>query len=206
MVQFRWQVTHVSNLCERLKVNSTLFNFEYNGSVVRGIYFVDTQSLLIGIEDFNVSWFVQFDEELSVVAKIPNDIFNKIKSYFYNYEKNKYETNAFYGNLRIALSKLTLSQIAKLTNDEIKKYLKATRTKDKTYDDEGDKPFFSHWRRQPEGMHPSKHNLDKTERYFGKRIRNICREMRISSVWTVEESEHCLDFMNLNKVKKDLLG
>jgi hypothetical protein len=204
-VQFRWQVSHITDLCERLKVNSTLFNFEYNGLAVRGIFFVDTQNILLGIESLNISWFMWFDENLATVPIIPNHIFKKIESYLYVPEREKPTTKPFFIKMQESLRKLTSSQILKPTNNEIKKYIKATRTSDKTYDDEGDKPFFSHWRRQPEEMHPSKHNLEKTERYFGKRIRNICRIMRISSVWVVEMNDHCLDFMNLEEIEKHLL-
>lgn len=203
-------IHNLNDICIRLQTNILLFNVIHNKLNANVIYFKDTITFLIGLKDNNVGWLIPVNRYQSISMMIPTESFKIIKnsldevSQILDGEKSytKHTTEPFFQSLLNSMINLKIDESKIPTRIQIQKAIEKTKTNDKKYDDEGDKPYFKNWRRNGirnnKEIEVSNKNLNKTYRTFGIDIMNICKRHNITSVWSINPTPNSFDFIDKN--------
>ncbi len=178
-------------VARREEVHSLLFGFEFKRLHVKGVYFAGPKTLTIAIAGVNVGWQIDIsDGKLS--ESIPNEVYVVIKEALRD-DVGSYTNKAFFIRLKAALERLVASGEARQAgHGELLVLLGLCKTKDKKYDEEGDRPYFDHWRR----VTPSSHGLTKIQRTFGRDVREHCYRHGVTGVWSNTSKPDSLVFLD----------
>ena len=159
-------------------LSSLIFGFTFSGLRVKGVYFDGPKTLTIGITDANVGWQADISEG-KLSAKIPRETYLVIKDALKD-EVGDYSNGPFFARLKVALERMVVSgESRQAGNAEVLELLANCKTKDKGYDEEGERPYFGHWKR----VRPSAEALSKIQRAFGRDIREHCYQHKVTGVW-----------------------
>lgn len=181
------------------------FNIEVGDMKFKGIYFSGTRTFLIGELGNTIAWQFSVKNGNTVNPFIPNDVFGVIRDKVFKAVNDK-RTTPFFEKLNDLIKNLPDESFLTETQKGIASLLKTAVTRDKTYDTDGDKPFFIGWRRNPKGDLPNSLNLNKTERLFGFDIRELCYKNNISSRWSSNANDQSFDFLNCINVKREIMN
>jgi len=88
-----------------------------------------------------------------------------------------------------------------VSEKDIIELLGYTKTRDKKYDKDGERPFFNHWRR----VRPTLESLNKIQRNFGWSIRQECFKNGVTAVFSETISNKSLEFLNPEKQKEAII-
>ncbi|MDD2690323.1 MAG: hypothetical protein PHX69_00895 [Simplicispira sp.] len=179
---------------------SILFAFQFKILQVRGVFFGRSKTLTIGISDKNVAW--QCDVTNGVLSeRIPGEAYAVIKEALVT-EDGIYKNKQFFLTLKSVLHDVASGAIIKSpTDNEITALLRNCKTKDKKYDQDGDNPFFDHWRR----VRPSMKHLQKIQRYFGSQVSEECFRNKVTGVWSPEPKDKSLLFLSPDRAVKEII-
>ncbi|WP_430404109.1 DUF6037 family protein [Fluviicola sp.] len=158
------------------------------------MFFYKSNTFLISHSNTQVAYTFSFNKWGDFSGGFPSEFYLSI-----HHELVKCTGSNKVGQIWDALDSFIL-QLTTADNEphdegDIKHYLGQTKTKDKKFDEEGEMPFFSNWRRNPQNRRASEDNLDKTERLFGKEIRKRCESENVSSVWSKSATKKSMDFL-----------
>ncbi|WP_346892563.1 DUF6037 family protein [Clostridium sp. UBA871] len=196
-------ICNLNKICNQLQTNILLFNIVHNKLNANVIYFKDTLTFLIGLKDNNVGWLIPVNRYQNISMMIPNESFKIIK---YNLDAigqvsdgektyTKHTTEPFFQSFLNSMINLKFEESKIPTMTDIQNGIQKTKTNDKKYDDEGNKPYFKNWRRN--GIREvSNKNLNKTYRTFGSDIMDICMKNNITSVWSINPTPNSFDFID----------
>lgn len=185
-MDFSEALKNADRICHEKNTKTLLYNFKFNVLRLTGIYFSTTKNIIISCNNVNSGWLIEVQKNHSISTRIPNDIYNKIKQFFYDSEMDTYTSvKPIFEALHIHLVNLTLTNTKEPNPNELIQCIETTRTTDSNYDEkgEGEKVFFKNWSRQTVRT-VSELNLKKTRRWFGQEIHLICKENNVSSVWS----------------------
>lgn len=178
-------------LSKKEENSSILFHFMFKKLNVRCIYFGNSKTMIIGFSDRNSAWNLNLSKG-RISEFIPNEAYKLINDVLK--EEESYSNKDFFITLKDIIEDLEEDTINSVTEDKIIEALGNTRTRDKKYDNEGEKPFFNHWRR----VRPTKDSLNKIERYFGEKVREECFNNNVTAVWSKEITSNSLVFLDEN--------
>ncbi|ANB91119.1 hypothetical protein MOVS_02970 [Moraxella ovis] len=184
--------------CENKTNNSFLFAYRFNELDVRGIFFANSKSMLIGIENYNCAWNLSIKtnrENLNYInTYIPNDIYIRISKSLRNDEN--YTNEQFFSALIDNLLQIVTQECIEGADDcEILALLANARFSTERYGrNDVERPFFHYWRR----VRPSVQSLDKIEDVFGNEVRQKCYRENITAVWSTNPTENSLEFLTRN--------
>jgi hypothetical protein len=177
-----------------------LFAYQFKDMVIRGVFFGRPKTLTIGISDRNVGWQCDLSNG-HLSEQIPKEAYRVIKDALK--EGDSYSNKPFFLELKAALSNIaSSSEVRSPTDEDIRFLLHNCKTQDKKYDQDGDKPFFDHWRR----VRPSSESLKKIQRYFGYQVREECFRNKVTAVWSAEPKEKSFYFLNPDIVVGEVLA
>lgn len=201
------KLQHYPKFIERvtdLQQERFLFDFDFAKIKFKCIIFTNTHTILLSkINNKIVGHMVNVSELGYFNGELPSEFYYAVKDSILE-ETGEYKISPLWQAFDECIKEIHVTLIENPSNDQILGYIKTTKTSDKSYDKEGEKPFFETWRRNGEDKKASIKNLEKTERYFGRKVREICEKNRISSVWTSEPSSKSLDFLNVDNVVSEL--
>lgn len=194
-------INNLTALCNRKSTDTILFSFEHNGIKGSVVFFLNSLTFMIGIKDYNVGWLASASKNF-MSESLPGDVFREIKDMldvveFVKTDKggyHKHSTAGLFQTISARMRNVQLDEIIVPTERELTEYIGRTRTKDKNYDKDGERPFFKTWSRNTNRGRVEEHNLEKTKRVFGKAIENHCRKNNISSVWSKTPTNKSLIF------------
>ncbi|WP_298316786.1 hypothetical protein [uncultured Aquimarina sp.] len=155
--------------------NSIIFHFIFKTLNVRCIYFGNSRTMIIGFSGRNSAWNLNLSNR-KISEFIPNEAYKLISDVLK--EEKTYSNKDFFITLKDTIENLKEESVNPVTENQILEALKETKTRDKNYDKEGEKPFFDHWRR----VKPSKESLNKIQRYFGDKVRKQCFYNSVTAV------------------------
>jgi hypothetical protein len=101
------------------------------------------------------------------------------------------------------LLELDIEKISGASESDIKNVIMKLRTSNKKYDPDGEKPYFIAWVRNKK-KHYSQRNNNKTARYFGYFIANLCKEQNVSSRWSDQIHDNSLAFLDIKEAEKEI--
>lgn len=130
----------MNDFASKSKKFSILFHFDFKSLNVSCVYFQKTQTIIIGLSERNAAWSIDISEG-NISEKIPNEAYKLISDMLKKDEI--YSNKSFFNALNETLIKLKQNEINYLTDSEILEKIKETKTNDKTFDKEGDKPFLT---------------------------------------------------------------
>ncbi len=165
-------INKLDALCKKEENNSILFHFAFKELNVRCIYFGNSKTMIIGFSGRNSAWNLNLSKG-KISEFIPNEAYKLISDTLK--EEGIYSNKDFFITLKDKIESLEREDVDNVTENQIIEALRNTKTRDKKYDREGDKPFFHHWRR----VRPSKESLNKIQRYFGDEIREECFKNKV---------------------------
>lgn len=201
-------INNLNKVCSQLNTDMLLFNVAHNKLKANIIYFKEPLTFLIGLKDNNAGWLLPVDRNQEISKVIPNEAFKIIKNSLDEVGNategeityTRHTTEPFFHSILNEMKNLSIDVACVPTAIEIERGLKKTKTDDKKFDDEGDKPFFKNWRRNgfrgDKQIEVSPENLSKTCRTFGHEIRKICKRNNITSVWSNTPTPNSLDFIS----------
>lgn len=198
MINIKNELPCLINKSQNENNECILFNFNFNGLTIRGMYFNKTKTVTIAIQGHNVAWQTNISNE-TISAWIPNEAYTIIKNAL---QKNGvYSNKDFFNKLKDELNAFcSQNNVVSPTEDEIKDILKDCKTNDKAYGNNGNKPFFKNWKR----VKPSKESLYKIQHYFGQEIRESCYKNKVTAVWSANVQQKSLQFLNPNDAKAEI--
>ena len=188
----------LNDCCDMQGSKSIIFGFNYKSLNIRCIFFQSTQTILIGFAERSVAWQIDISDN-RISEQIPNEVYRVINDLLKNSEE-KYSNRPLFDSLLKTIESLELSQIENAKNNDIIGLLEYTKTRDKKYDKEGDKPYFNHWRR----VDPSSESLYKIQRYFGKNVRESCWKNKVTAVFSENISPNSLTFLSVEDVEEEI--
>lgn len=199
------QLSNYPNFIQRvneLKQNKLLFDFTFVELKFKCILFTEINTLLISNISKNKGCIKSISNNGYLDGSLPRDFLNSVIENIKNHTgENK--ITPFWIELDTLFHEIDISKIEKIEDNEIISLFSTTKTVDKKYDREGDKPFFKTWRRNNiKGV--SEDNLNKTKNYFGYNIYKLCIHNKISSVWQNIPSLNSLSMLKIDEVKKDI--
>lgn len=183
------------NFCDGKNNNSFLFSYKFNDLIIRGIFFANSKSIIIGIESYNCAWSISIKlskENLYYInTYIPNYIYKKIFKLLKNGET--YSNEIFFSELISNLSQMiTQNNLEGANDNEILSLLENIRFSTERYNkNDVKRPFFHYWRR----VKPSIKSLNKIEDIFGSEIRQECYRNKITAVWSDKPTKNSLEFL-----------
>lgn len=186
------------NFCENKTNNSFLFAYKFKGLNVRGIFFANSKSIIIGLENYNCAWSIGVKtsrENLNYInTYIPNYIYKKICESLKNDEN--YTNKEFFSALVDYLSRIiTQDNLEGANDDEIVSLLENTKFSTERYSkNDVERPFFYYWRR----VKPSAKSLNKIEDVFGYEVRQECYRQCITAAWSSNPTRNYLEFLTRN--------
>ncbi|MFL1781123.1 hypothetical protein ABSA28_00840 [Candidatus Hepatincolaceae symbiont of Richtersius coronifer] len=194
-------ISIINSLKEKLpnlKHPSCLFSFDHNKLSFRCIYIIPNSTLLITTRNNSIAWNTYIDSETGYIDTfIPNDCFKEIANYVL--ENGKVENFFLKLQERLYISSNNIINIS--SNSELIEIMESCKTKDNKVH-EGERPFYDHPRR----VNPSTTNLKKINRIMGSDIHNFCLENKVTIVWTDIYKPNSLDYLELEKFKKQILS
>ncbi|NUH91353.1 DUF6037 family protein [Bacillus thuringiensis] len=203
-MDFKEALEHLDVICERQDTNRILFNFKFNEMKITGIYLSISKSILISCNNTNVGWVVEANENYNISTFIPKDIFGAISKFvLVEEEPGLPTTRVFFNKLKDHLMELPVEKVEIPTHKKFIETIGTTKTRDTKYDEkgQGEKIYFKTWSRHVVKK-VSPLNLQKTRRWFGKKIYEFCKENNISSVWASKPSKNIeLNFQFLDPTK-----
>jgi len=180
-----------------------LFDFKIGDIVFKCLLLVNTRVIIMSIKNNSIAFSIPFDEYGNIFGKLPNEIYYYIvEELKIIYHDNK--VNIMWKDFDKYLLELNIEKISEVNNNDIIDIIKTIKTKDKKYDDEGEKPYFKTWVRN-KVRDSSLTNYEKTARYFGYYIAKLAREQNISSRWEETIQAKSLDFLDSKKVEDEIL-
>ena len=196
MEDFSQVLPKLLSLSELSGNNSILFSFQFNSLGVRGVFFGASKTLTIGIADRSVAWQCDISNG-SLSEKVPRESYGIIGESLT--DKDGVRSNKpFFLKLKNVLDNLSTAD--EPSNGDIIGIIKNCKTRDKKYDEQGEKAFFDHWRR----VKPSADSLNKIQRYFGQEVRQECYQNQVTAVWSTEPKEKSLIFLNPVIAKEEI--
>lgn len=197
----REQIEHLKEVCERKNLISVIFKFIYQDVNFRGIYFNEANTILVGAEGHNVGWYFEVEND-KINTFLPQEVFEKLRPL---YKGKIIKTSELCNNMLAAILSLKEDEAEQINRRDLIDIIRKTKGNNSKSDKDHNKPFFDHWRRQPIGKRgPSPENLNKTAACFGYKIKKLCKDNNISSVWTAEPSEKSLNFLNVSNVEDEI--
>jgi len=181
-----------------------LFSFNMGEIVFKCLLLVDNRILMISIKNLSFGHSISFDKYGKFPGKVPIEFYNHIVSELENiYYSN--EVNLMWENIDRHLLTLNIEKISEVSNNDIIDIIETMKTKDKKFDPDGEKPFFDTWVRNTVKT-SSNMNYEKTKRYFGYYIANLCKKQNISSRWSKTPRIKSLDLLDIKKTENELLN
>ncbi|WP_433581641.1 DUF6037 family protein [Paenibacillus amylolyticus] len=195
------EIKNLIAICEEKSTDSILFNFEHNGIKGSVVFFLNSITFMIGIKDYNVGWLASVTNNY-LSESLPLDVFREIKNMLdvVEYVKtdkggyHRHSTSGLFQTISARMRSVQLDEVIIPAEQELIESIRRTRTKDRNYDMDGERPFFKTWSRNTYRGRVEAHNLEKTKRVFGRDIENHCRKNNISSVWSSTPTNKSLLF------------
>ncbi len=195
------EINNLCALCNYKNADTILFGFEHNGIKGSVVFFLNSITFMIGIKDYNVGWLASVTNNY-LSESLPTDVFREIKNMLdvVEYVKTdkggyfKHSTAGLFQTISTRMRNVQLEEIIIPTEQVLIDSIKRTRTTDRNYDKDGERPFFKTWSRNTNRGRVEVHNLEKTKRAFGKAIESHCRKNNISSVWSSTPTDKSLLF------------
>ena len=185
---------HLVELSKQSNQSRLLFTFEFYKLQFKCLFFYWSSTFLISNSNGQVAYMFALNDSGDFNGKLPNEFYLSIyKELTDSTGSNK--VTQLWEALSHHILTLTIKDIEPITHTDIAKFVRQTSTKDKDYDSEGAMPFFKNWRRNNERQKVSLDNLNKTERLFGREVRQRCFGENVSSVWSSVYSEKSDDFL-----------
>ncbi len=176
---------------QHCRSHSLIFHFEFKGKFFQCIFFGIPGILTIAVKDLNAGWQIDLSEG-KLSNWIPPEVYTHIKEILKN-NNDVYSNVEFFEYLKGVLETLSEKEdFSEPTKKEILEIIGMTKTSDKKYGSDGNKPFFDHWRR----VVPSNENLNKIKDHFGNSIRNLCQKNKVTAVWSAVPKDNSLMFLN----------
>ncbi len=173
------------------------FEFEFIKLVFNCIFIPQSKVLIISNNDRRVAFAINIKADNSFNTKIPTDFYDAIKDYLLE-EIDSYKITPFYEKLNEVLPNAELSEISDM---DVLKLVSYTFHTDKAKDECAGAPYFNGWNlNKGKNKKPSNLNLDKTERYFGFEVRELCQKNKVTSQWSATATDKSLDILKLNEV------
>ncbi len=207
------ELENLNEICKNYKTEYIIFEFKHNNINGSLVYFSNTITFMLGIRDLNAAWLIPISTNGSIQSFIPNDQFKLIKHELDDGEEVSTSAGSFlkktplpmFQTIKITMSCLKACDARVPTENEIIDGIGKTRTIDKKYDNEGEKPYFKSWRKNGKRsngitIEVSTDNLIKTSRSFGQEISNYCKSNNITSVWSVEPTTNSKLVLSSKKV------
>lgn len=188
----------LANICSNANQERLLFTFNFNAFEFKCLYFQNTNTFLISHPDKDCAYMFSLDEKGKFNGKLPREFYYAIRETLIK-ETGNQTIKQIWESLDERIATLSVSDIEQISDREVIKHLGQTKTSDKSYDKEGDMPFFKTWRRNSKKSRVSYENLSKTERLYGKEVRDQCYKENISSIWSDIPSEKSLDFISKDR-------
>jgi hypothetical protein len=209
---------NLNEICESHKADYIIFEFNHNNINGSLVYFSNTNTFMLGIRDLNAGWLIPVINNDSIQAFIPLDQFKLIKHELDDGEEVITENGSYFKKtptpmfetIKTTMECLKSSEARVPSKNEIIDGIGRTRTVDKNYDPEGEKPYFKSWRKNGvrntgTQIEVSTKNLIKTSRSFGQEIKDYCKENNITSVWSKEPTTNSrLIFSSTNNIKSNI--
>jgi hypothetical protein len=193
----------LARLLPRLEANhhaSCLLHFALGPLSVRGILFVKSRTILVGVEALNTAWYVPISDGGYVSGWIPQEAFSKLLPILAELS-SPVSTKPFFDSLAGALAREADSDRHAWADEaEIIKLLERCPTRDSRYGKDGPRPFFHYWRRVP----PSNQSLDKIGDYFGRRVQAACYRGRVTAVWSNRRQADSLGFLEPDRALEEI--
>jgi len=146
---------------------------------------------MFSIKNQSIGHSIAFNEYGKFNAYLPKEFYDAIESDLVKiYKKNK--VNLMWDDFDKFLLTLDINEISEANDNEIINIMKAQKTNNRKYDPDGEKPFFIGWARHRKND-VSTENLNKTERYFGIEIKELCINKNVSSRWSDTIHSNSLD-------------
>lgn len=195
------EINRLITICKDISTDTILFSFEHNGIKGSVVFFLNSLTFMIGIKDYNVGWLASATKNF-MSESLPSDVFREIKDMldvveFVKTDRggyHKHSTAGLFQTISARMRNVQLDEIFLPKERELIEYIGRTRTKDKNYDKDGERPFFKTWSRNTNRGCVEEFNLEKTKRVFGKDIEKHCRKNNISSVWSKTPTNKSLLF------------
>lgn len=195
------EINNLAKICKAKNTDTILFSFEHNGIKGSVVFFLNGLTSMIGIKDYNVGWLASATNNF-LSESLPADVFRGIKNMLdvVEYVKtdkggyDKHSTAGLFQTISARMRNVQLDEVIIPTEQELIESIRRTRTTDRNYDKDGERPFFKTWSRNTNRGRVEAHNLEKTKRVFGKDIENHCRKNNISSVWSSAPTDKSLLF------------
>ena len=179
-----------------------LFDYFIGEITVKCLLLVENRVLMTSIVNKNVGHSIVFDENGYFPGFLPSEYYNCIvEGLKVKYKDNK--VNIMWSDFDEYLLKLDIDKYSNSTDNDVSNIIKNLCTKNKKYDPDGEKPFFETWVRNDKKQ-LSDENYNKTARYFGYNIANLCRKQNVSSRWNYIEQKKSLDILNLKKSENEI--
>ena len=200
MVEIENKVIEKLDALATKEINSAiLFRFAFKSLNVRCIYFSSTKTIIVAIAGRNSAWSIDLSSG-KMTESVPNEAYTLIKDVLKR--ENVYVNKDFFVELKRVLENINSTNVETVTKNQILESLRDTKTRDKNYDKEGEKPYFDHWRR----VKPSKDSLNKIQRTFGQKVREECFSNKVTGVWHEIPSPNSLNFLDPDSVILEIKG
>lgn len=195
------EVNNLIAICKEKGTDTILFGFEHNGINGSVVFFLNSITFMIGIKDYNVGWLASVTNNY-LSESLPKDVFREIKNMLdvVEYVKtdkggyHRHSTAGLFQTISARMRNVQLDEVIIPAEQELIDSIRRTRTTDRDYDKDGERPFFKTWSRNTNRGRVEARNLEKTKRVFGKDIENHCRKNNISSVWSSTPTDKSLLF------------
>jgi hypothetical protein len=179
-----------------------LFNFNFGKILFKCLLLIENKVLMISNISCSIGHSITIDDGGNISSYVPNDFYNTIVDELKElYKDNK--INLMWNEFDEYLLRLNIDIISEPRNKDILEIVRSLKTSDSKYDPDGDKPYFKTWIRN-DINHCSKENNNKTARYFGENIANLCKIGNISSRWSSIMQNDSFCFLKLKDVEMEL--
>lgn len=186
------------------KLDVLQFEFNFIKLNFNCLYITQSKVFIISNNDRRVAFSFAVNKDNSFNTKIPTDFYDAIKDYLLEMI-DSFKITPLYDFFNETLLSINTSELRKVTEEEITKFISYTLHTDKAKDECADSPYFKGWHKHGEkGKKPSNPNFDKTERYFGIEVRELCHKNKITSQWSKTITPKSLDIINIAAVKEEL--
>ncbi|MVX64926.1 hypothetical protein GKZ28_14620 [Clostridium chromiireducens] len=164
------EMVHLENLCKQSNSNIIIFTFEYNCVNFKCVYMYKANAILLAAKDYNVGFNVRVTVKGEFDNYLSNVNYNLLKQI---YKNCNFKTKILCNNMLKTIKQLKLKDVN--INSEGHFYRNVNIS-------ENEKIYFKCWARN-KVRHVKNENLEKTRKYFGEEVYEICKRCNISSRW-----------------------
>lgn len=193
-----------NDLVERLNLKTALFDFDFIGLKFKCLYIHSTKTFVLSVEQKSTGFAISISAVQTFNGSTPLDFYKNIKAELMK-ETGDNKITPLFVCLNNKILTINEEHLISASDVQVIEQISLTRHTDKDFDEDCQRPFFENWyRHKTTKKSPSHKNLDKTERYFGFEIKDICKQNRITSQWSTGYSKKSLDLLFLDQVRREL--